>query len=199
MKNRLPGKWVDWWQGLSTRDRRTLKYGALFLIIYLPVFSGVKVFKGMEESRREHQLALADLETLKSRFRTYETKLLEIEKLRKQTGIQVDQLDRATVVGLASTALQEKAKSSQLTLGPIRENKGGSQGGVVSTMQLEAFGPIAGLLSFVDGIRSSGFPVIVDDVRMDPFPGKPGVIKLNLSLLILDYTTWKPLTRGRRA
>jgi len=46
---------------------------------------------------------------------------------------------------------------------------------------------VMGLLSRLESV---GFPLIIDSVQLTPDP-RPGQLKINLTILILDFEQWK--------
>jgi hypothetical protein len=100
-------------------------------------------------------------------------------------------LRKATVVADASAAIQTRAKTGGVQLGPIRESMTPGQGKGLATVQMEGSGPIPAMLAFLGGLDRIGFPVIVDSVQFSAVTGRPGQVKMNLTLIILDFEGWK--------
>jgi hypothetical protein len=107
-------------------------------------------------------------------------------------------LKKATVVADASAAIQNRAKNGGVQLGPIRESMTSGQGRGLATVQLEGSGQIPAVLAFLGGLDRIGFPVIVDSAQFTAVPGRPGQVKMNLTLIILDFEGWK-VTEAPRA
>ena len=40
-------------------------------------------------------------------------------------------------------------------------------------------------------LETLGYPLILDSVQISSDPTKPGMIKLNLTIIILDFEQWK--------
>ena len=57
-------------------------------------------------------------------------------------------------------------------------------------MQLEGAGPVPAVTAFLHRLDTLGFPLIVDSVQLSPEP-RPGMLKLNLTIIILDFDQWK--------
>jgi hypothetical protein len=64
-------------------------------------------------------------------------------------------------------------------------------------MQLDATGPVAAIMSLLHQLETTGFPLIVDSIQIDPDPRGPGMVKLTLRIVILDHDLWKQ-PEGRR-
>jgi hypothetical protein len=40
-------------------------------------------------------------------------------------------------------------------------------------------------------LETLGYPLILDSVQINPDATKPGMVKLNLTIVILDFEQWK--------
>ena len=58
-------------------------------------------------------------------------------------------------------------------------------------MQLEGSGPIPAVMTLLHRLPTLGFPLVVDSLQITPEAAKPGVVKLNLTIIILDFESWK--------
>jgi hypothetical protein len=105
-------------------------------------------------------------------------------------------LQKASVVADASAAIQNRAKSGGVQLGPIRESLTRSTGKGLATVQLEGSGQVPAVLAFLGSLDRIGFPVIVDSVQFTGDNTRPGQIKINLTLIILDFEQWKEATHA---
>ena len=45
--------------------------------------------------------------------------------------------------------------------------------------------------SQIDFLQTLGYPLILDSVQISSDPMRPGMIKLNLTIIILDFEQWK--------
>ena len=46
-------------------------------------------------------------------------------------------------------------------------------------------------LTLLHNLRGLGFPILIDNVQFSPAQNRPGQVKLNLTLIILNYQQWK--------
>ena len=58
-------------------------------------------------------------------------------------------------------------------------------------MQLEGTGPIPAVMTLLHRLETLGYPLIVDSVQITGDPTKPGMVKLNLTIIILHFEAWK--------
>jgi hypothetical protein len=96
-----------------------------------------------------------------------------------------------SLVAEASAAIQKAASSGGIQLGPIRESPARTSSKELASMQLEGTGPIPAAMGLLHRLQSLGYPLIVDSVQITPDATKPGMVKLNLTIIILDFEQWK--------
>jgi hypothetical protein len=176
---------------MTNRDKRTLRYGAIAIVLYLVVFFGWSQVKRLEGKRQDYQKLLVEAERLKKDIKPYENRGLLIEKLRGVFNMQPAKLSRRTVVAEASAAIQKAAQGGGIQLGPLRESPGRSSAKEVSTMQLEATGQVAALMGLLHRLNTLGYPILIDSVQFNQEPAKPGMLKAHLTIIILDFEQWK--------
>ena len=57
-------------------------------------------------------------------------------------------------------------------------------------MQVEGMGQVTAIVTFLYRLGSLGYPLIVDSVQLTPQP-QPGMVKVSLTITILDFDQWK--------
>jgi hypothetical protein len=100
-------------------------------------------------------------------------------------------LSRTTVVAQASAAIQKAAASSGIAVGSVRESPARASSKELASIQLEATGPVPAVTSLLGRLQSVGYPLVVETVQINAEPTRPGQIKLNLTLVVLDFEQWK--------
>jgi len=128
----------------------------------------------------------------------HQNKILLLEKLKRGSTMDLSKLPRASVVGQASEAIQKAAQASGIKLGPVRESPGSATGKELASMQLEASGPVTGVMTLLHRLDTLGFPLVVESLQIDPDSRKPGTVKLIIQVVLLDYERWKK-EEGRNA
>ena len=58
-------------------------------------------------------------------------------------------------------------------------------------MQFEGVGPVPAIVTFLHRLEVLGYPLVVDAVQINADPSKPGMAKLSLTIVILDFDQWK--------
>jgi hypothetical protein len=176
---------------LTERDKRTIRRAAVGLSIYLVLFFGFRGWKHLEAARADYEGLLLEAETLSLQVQEYDDKALLIEKLQRNLQVNVSELTKATVVGEVSAAIQKAAQAGSIQLGPIRESPARASAKELASMQLEGVGPVPALMTLLHRLNTLGYPVIVDSLLLTPEPSKPGMMKLNLTIVIMDFEQWK--------
>lgn len=175
---------------LTVSEQRTLRYGAIGVGLYLVLFLGFHVWKAAREQRAEYQRLHTEALTWRSRLEVAAEKARETRVLMEQLRFDPVQLARTSVVAQANAAIQRAALAGGLQLGPIRESAGRASSRELATIQLEGTGPPQAVLQFVHQVGRLGFPLITDAVQLRVEPGQPGRLKLNVTLLLLDFEEW---------
>lgn len=176
---------------MTEREKKTVQYGAIAVALYLVLFFGVKAMKHSSNQAQAVAGLQAGAQGLKQEFERYETKRQLYEKLQDQFRIHPAALDRNTIIADASAAIQNTAKSGGVGLGPLRESSARASAKELATMQLEGVGPVTAVMKFLHEITSLGYPLVIDSVQINPDSSGPGHIKVNLSIVILDFEQWK--------
>jgi hypothetical protein len=98
-------------------------------------------------------------------------------------------LSRTSVVAEASSAIQKAAMSGGVQVGPVRESPARPSSKELASVQLEGTGPVSAVMGLLNRLESVGFPLIIDSVQLTP-DMRPGQLKVNLTILILDFDQW---------
>lgn len=179
---------------LTERDKRTIRLASIAVAAYLVLFFGIKLVRNLESSRTSYQQLVLDARVLQQELETYKTKAEVVKKLRGDAGVNLTELPSDRLMGETATAIQKAAQSSGVKMGPIRENAGRRAAGEIGSMQLEASGPVQGVFGFLDQLDSLGYPVIIDSVQFGS-ERRPGQLKVDIDMVIIDFTRWSEQER----
>ena len=179
-------------RALTAQEKRTVRYAGIGIAIYLLLFGGLQVWKFFNKKRADYRQLVVEAQTLRQHVQPYQDKVLVVKKLMDEFHLDPTKLKKETVVSDASAAIQKAAKSGGLMLGPIRESPTrGAVSKTLATMQLESSGQVPAVLSFLASLNSIGFPIVVDSVQFTADNSRPGQIKMNLTISILDFDLTK--------
>lgn len=176
---------------ISERDKRTLRLGALALGVIFAVFFGLRGWKAMEARRIQHQDLVVRAQRLKRDLRPYENRLLLAQKLKETYRMEPRNLARASLVAEVSSAIQKAAGTVRVQLGNVRETPARSSNKELASLQLEGTGPVAAIMGLLHRLETLGYPVVVDSLQLNGEPTKPGMIRMSLTIVILDYDQFK--------
>lgn len=184
---------------LTDRDKRTIRIGGVILVGYLVVFFGLKLWRHLEAERADYGRLVLEARLMEQQFATYDARSELLEKLRKESGVDLSKIAKASMVTKASEAIQQAAMGGGIKLGPVREAPGNSARGELAVIQLEATGQVQGILGLIHQMHTLGYPVIIDSIEMKPDSRQPGMLKLDVDLVILDLDRWRPAEGRTRA
>jgi hypothetical protein len=176
---------------LTNREKLMIRYGGIGLAVFLLLFGGFKIWKSFDQRRADYKNLAQQAKGLRQQTLPYQDKVLLVKKLMDDFHMDPAKLKRETVVSEASAAIQQAAKSGGLQLGPIRESPARGSGMTIATVQLEGSGQVPAVLSFLAGLNTIGFPLIVDSVQFTADNSRPGQVKMSLTILILDFDQQK--------
>ena len=128
---------------------------------------------------------------MKMEIDPYQSKAIRLKRLMESFHLDPSKLSKATVVAQASSAIQKTAMAGGIQLGPIRESPARGAEKELASIQLEGMGQVASIMTFVQRIGSLGYPLIVDSVQISADPMRPGMIKVSLTVTILDFDQWE--------
>ena len=178
---------------LSDRERRLVRFGGIGLAVYLVLFFGLQAWNYGQRRRAGYERLVREAAALNDKLTVYDDKVAVSKKLMEQFRMDPAKLSRTTLVAQASAAIQQAAMQGGVMIGPVRETPSHSgTGKELSTIQLEANGPAPGILKFLQNLGTLGFPLLTDSIQMTLPPMGMGPVKVNLTIVILDFEQWKP-------
>jgi hypothetical protein len=175
---------------LSDQEKRTIRIGVGALAVYLVLFYGWRGWNALETRRTRYEGLVRQAQQLKRELQPYQKKTVVIQDLSEKFQLDPTKLSKTTLVAEASAAIQKAASTGGVQLGPLRESARGSVKEMAS-MQLEGVGPVPAIMQFLHRLERLGYPIVFDSVQVTADPSKPGAVKVNLTIVILDYDQWK--------
>jgi hypothetical protein len=127
---------------------------------------------------------------LRRDLRPYENRILLTQKLRETLRMKPRAFSRNSLVAETSAALQREAVNLKVQLGQVRETAARPSAKELASMQIEGVGPVPAVAAFLSRLEALGYPLIVDAIQLSGDPAKPGIVKLNISVVILDFDAW---------
>lgn len=176
---------------LTLQEKRTVRIAGALIAIYLVLFCGWRGWSNLEAKRKEYQKMVEEAQRRKEQLQVYQDKVVKIKELMEKFHLDPARLSKASVVAEASDAIQKAGTGGGVQFGPIRESHGRASAKELASMQLQGSGPLPAVMALLHRLEGIGYPVIIDSVQMTPDAMKPGMVKINLSILIMDYEAWK--------
>lgn len=181
---------------LTNQEIRTIRIATLGLLIYLGLFYGPGAWRRLTSGGARQQALAREVEAFRRDLRPYENRLLRLEKLKTEIHLDPVRLPGMELVAEASAAIQNAARSGGVQLGPVRESAGNPSARELASMRLEAMGPMPALLGWLARLDELGFPLVVDSVGIEADPRQPNLLKLSLTVVIVDFERWKAEETG---
>jgi hypothetical protein len=176
---------------MTERDKKTIRIAAIAIVIYLAAFGGFKMWRKGASGRDDYQTLVHKAERLQEEVRADENKALLFDKLSELYGFDPRKIKKETLVADASAAIQSAAQQGGIQLGPIRESPARSSGRELTTIQVEGSGAVPAALGLLHKLRTLGYPLLIDSVQFGPAQGRPGQVKVNVTITILNYDQFK--------
>jgi hypothetical protein len=177
---------------LTPKEKRTIVIAAVGVFIYLALFYGPGVRNSFTARREAYDKLVQQARDLRDVIKPYEEKIGTATNLMDRFRMDPAKLKRASVMAEASAAIQQAAMSGRVAVGPIRESPGRPSAKEAGSIQFEGSGPIAAVMELLHSLDHIGFPVIIDSVQFTSDPRMPNGIKVNLTIVVLDFDAWKP-------
>jgi len=177
-------------RALTNHEKRQMRWATLFIAGYLVLFCGFKAWQYLHHRRAEYVQLVADANALKLKVQTYQQRADVVKRLMEDYHLDPAKLSRETIVAEASSAIQKAAAGSGVQVGAVRETASRGTGDELASMQFEGSGQVMAVTGFLNRMQTLGYPVIIDSVQMTTGP-QPGMMKLSLTIVILNYENWK--------
>jgi hypothetical protein len=175
---------------LTPHEQRTVRFAAALIAVYLALFCGFLIYKRLAAVRSDYRRLVGEASELRQEIRPYPDKVEHAKKLMENFRMDPMTLAATSLVARASAAIQKASDDAGMAAGPIRES-GSHTAKEAASIQFETSGPVPAVLALLHNLQRTGYPLIVDSVQMTPDSRRPGSLKLNLTILILDFDKWK--------
>ena len=175
---------------LTNRERRTVRWGAIGVAVYLCLFFGVRGCNHLRIVRNEYRELVREAQETRRYVQQYQDKALLVDTLRQSLHLDPAGLAGKSLVADVSAAIQKAASGGGVKLGPIRETGARAAGHILASVQLEAVGPVPAVLKFVHHLETLGYPLLFDSLQLGRDSKKPGELSVNLTLVVLDAENW---------
>lgn len=176
---------------LTDQEKRTIRFGSILLALYLVLFCGVAVAKRFQARREAYRQLTRQAQDVRDEIRPYQDKVDIVKKLMENFRLDPMTLSRTSLVAQASAAIQKAATDAGVAPGTIRESPGRGTAKEMASIQFEGSGPVPAVMALLHRLQETGSPLIIDSMQIGSDPKKPGAVKLNLTIVVLDFDQWK--------
>ena len=171
---------------LTNREKRAVRIAAVAVVLYVAFFG----WKYFETKRSAYRQVVKDVQSFKLELKPYEERILVVKKLMEDFHLDPAKLTKASAVAEASSAIQKAAAAGGIQFGPIRESPGRPSAKELASIKLEGSGQLPAVTSFLHRLESVGSPLTIDSIQITPDNMRPGMIKLSLTIILLDFEQW---------
>jgi hypothetical protein len=178
-------------RALTHREKRAVLLAAAAVALYVLCFGGLRLWKALENQRAAYAQLLREAQNLRLEVKTYESKAEAVQKLMDTFKLDPAKLNKTNAVAEASAAIQKAAAAGGIAVGPVRESPGRPANKELATVQFEGTGPVPSVTALLSRLESVGYPLIIEAVQLTPMPGGQPMMKVNLTISILDFEQWK--------
>ena len=177
---------------LTFQEKRTIRIAAICLSVYLALLYGPALRNSLSERRQAYQTLVQQARELRDVIEPYREKITTTSNLMTRFNMDPAKLKRSTVLAEASAAIQQAAASQKVGVGAIHETAGRPSAREAGSIQFEGNGPVPAVLALLYDLHHIGYPVIIDSAQFSSDPRMPNRIKVNLTIVVLDFDAWKP-------
>jgi len=176
---------------LTDQEKRTVRLGAIVLALGLIVAGGLWCVRHLQTRRVEYRALLSEAQDVRDEIDRYQDKAQVAQKLIDTYHLDPMTLARTSLVAQASAAIQKAAGQSGVAPGSIRESPGRSGSKEIATIQFEGNGQVTGIMALLYNLERAGSPLVIDSMRITSDPRRPGMVKVDLTIVVLDFDQWK--------
>lgn len=183
-------------RSLTDHEKRTIRIATVGLLLYLGALYGPRAWRHLTSGGVRQTTLVREVAAFERDLVPYENRLLRLEQLKTETRLASNHLPNLQLVAEVSAAIQNAALSRGVKLGPMRESAGRPSAKELASVRLEALGPLPALLGWLGTLENLGFPLVVDTLQLEADVRQPNVLKLNITVIIVDLEQWKEGGRG---
>jgi hypothetical protein len=176
---------------LTDHEKRTIRLALVALVLGLLLAGGLWSVKRLQGRRTAYQALLLEAQDVRDEINLYQDKAQVAKKLMDTFHMDPMTLSRTTLVAQASAAIQKASAEAGVAAGPIRESPAHGTSKEMTSIQFEGSGPVPSVMALLYQLERAGCPLIIDSVRITPDQRQPGAIKLNVTIVVLDFDQWK--------
>lgn len=176
---------------INSSEKRTIRYAAIGLAIYLGLFGGFKAWQRLSGYRADYLQMVDSARLLKLSVEDDAAKADAAKKLMQEFQLDPARLSTNSVVAGASAAIQAAAQSGGFGLGTIRESPGRGSARELAVIEFEGSGQVSAVMALLHRLPLLGYPIVIDSVQITPDAQQPDRIRLNATVNVLNFEQWK--------
>ncbi len=176
---------------LTASEKRTIRYGALVILIFLVLFGGLKICKFFAGLRTHYRTMVAEAHQLRVDAALDADEAAVVRKMMTDFNLDPAALTTNSAVANANAAIQNAAKSGGIQIEAVHESAGGNSAEELGTIQFQGSGPSTAVVTLIRQLPLLGSPLVIRSLQMTADPMRPGQVKLNVTVVVLNFDNWK--------
>lgn len=176
---------------LTASEKRTIRYGAMVILIFLALFGGLKVCKFIAGLRTHYQAMVAEARQLRMDAALDADEAAAVKKMMTDFHLDPATLSTNSAVAEANAAIQQAAKTGGVQIEAIHESTGGSSAKELGTIQFQGSGQSPSVVTLIRQLPLLGSPLVIRSLQLTADPMRPGQMKLNVTVVVLNFDDWK--------
>ncbi len=176
---------------LTEQEKRTIRFASVALVVGLFLAGGLWSARHLQARRAAYKALLIEAQDVRDEIDRYQDKAQVAQKLMDTFHMDPMKLTRTSLVAQASAAIQKASTEAGVAPGPMRESPAHGTSKEMASIQFEGTGPVPAVMALLYQLERAGSPLIIDSVRISPDSRRPGAIKVNLTIVVLDFEQWK--------
>lgn len=179
-------------RALNDHEKRTIRFASVILVLGLVLAACLWSVRRLQARRAAYHVLLLEARDVRDEIGRYQDKAQVAQKLIDTFHMDPLTLTRNTLVARASAAIQKASFEAGVAPGAIRETAARGASKEMATIQFEGTGPAPSVMALLYQLERAGCPLVIESMRITSDPHKPGGVKLNLTIVVLDFDQWKP-------
>ena len=176
---------------LTASEKRTIRYGAALVAIVLALLIGLKLCHFFGGLRSHYRVMVTQARQLRVDAKMEKDEAAIVKKMMTDFHLDPATLTTNSAVADANAAIQTAARNGGIAVEAIRETAGGTTPKELATIQFQGAGQPAAVVMLIRQLPLLGSPLVIRSLQLTADPMRPGQVKINVTLSVLNFDEWK--------
>jgi hypothetical protein len=176
---------------LTASERRTIRQGALVILIFLALFGGFKACKFFAGLRTHYLAMVVEARQLRLDAASDSDEAMVVKKMMTDFHLDPGTLSTNSAVAEANAAIQKAARIGGIQIEAIHESPGGNSSKELATIEIEGSGQSTAVVTLIRQLPLLGSPLVIRSLQLTANSMPPGQVKLKVTVVVLNFDEWK--------